>query len=759
MQPFLKTMPETSPYFAPHESMQANLGGDTAAAVTAIARRYIGNNPPCSPVWRAYRKSGITRGADYRYHADFNAIFPEAKIGELVYAWGKMWCPCERRLLFDVNCNSPMVVWCNGERVWRSTIHEERTPGERVHLVFWLKAGWNHVVIRFRKTACAFGGVFGTFLGKLPYYFSMPEPERAGQEGWMYTTPGAAELPVIPCNGDTPASTGVQWGPSPAWDTARRSAGQMSRLFGKTKNTAAVGWTRALFPGEDKSNVYTLKGRARSRLSITIGGKQVLEKNTAGAFAGKCKIPFGVQDIFVRTECDGGDWGFDLAVLHGDAALDFMHPANIAGADERWAYLGPLSPDAPVDFEKIKKPARVADGIGGEKIHWRIDLPDTWMRPYTEAELYGRWNYPLGVTLYGLHQAGKHTGSPDIAAYAANHMRTCCDFFDYALWDRRQYGGPTNVLNLLTAIDSLDDCGSACSALLEIAAHKKIDGFTKIVDYVADHINNRQARLPDGTFFRSNQMHVFDDNTMWVDDLYMSVPFLCRYYKLTGEEKYIDDAARQFFGFRQRLYMPELRLMSHVYDFNRGQATLIPWGRGNGWVLFSLAELLKALPERHFAREGLLSFFGELSAGILARQDGTGLWRQVLNEPDAYLETSCTAMFTYAYASGVRNGWYENPKPYLDAALRGWRGLTKTSVDRTGNVHGVCIGSGFSFQSEYYKKDLPWRTNDTHGIGIVLLAGVEIMRLADFLKTTTGAPETAEPGKMKRMKKTARHAR
>jgi unsaturated rhamnogalacturonyl hydrolase len=59
--------------------------------------------------------------------------------------------------------------------------------------------------------------------------------------------------------------------------------------------------------------------------------------------------------------------------------------------------------------------------------------------------------------------------------------------------------------------------------------------------------------------------------------------------------------------------------------------------------------------------------------------------------------------------------------------------LTKISVDRFGNVHGVCRGSNYSFSPDYYKHELLWRTNDTHGIGIVLLAGGEVLKLQDWL--------------------------
>jgi len=290
------------------------------------------------------------------------------------------------------------------------------------------------------------------------------------------------------------------------------------------------------------------------------------------------------------------------------------------------------------------------------------------------------------------------------------------------------------VHTLLSSIDSLDDCGSFGSVMLEVAQHFKIRGVRAVADYVADYISNRQVRLPDGTFFRKHLMHVFHEDTMWADDLYMSVPFLCRYYQLTGKAKYIDDAARQFLGFKQRLYLPELKIMSHVYDFRRQMATGVPWGRGNGWTIFSLSELLAVLPADHPLRPELLGFFRDLCEGCLALQDEQGMWHQVLTHPDSYPETSCTSMFTYAFARGVQYGWLEKPEPYVRAVLKAWAALNRISIDKGGNIHGVCRGSEFSFTPEYYKQELLWNLNDTHGIGIVLLAGVEVRRLEKFLQ-------------------------
>ena len=321
----------------------------------------------------------------------------------------------------------------------------------------------------------------------------------------------------------------------------------------------------------------------------------------------------------------------------------------------------------------------------------------------------------------------------DIKNYIKDHVQLCIDTLEYALWDKEQYGGATSIHNLLTSIDSLDDCGSFASMMLEVNKYLGLRDVKKVADYVGDYIYNHQSRLEDGTFFRKEMMHHFHNMTMWADDLYMSVPFLVRYSQFTGDQKYLDDAANQFFGFKKRLFMPEEKIMSHVYDFKYDSKTNVPWGRGNGWVVFSMTELLEVLPEDHPKRNDLIEFLNTLCEGYLALQDDEGMWHQVLNDHESYPETSCTSMFIYAFSRGIRFGWLKNPEKYVKAIYKAWKGISKTSVDSNGNVYGVCRGSEFSFIADYYKYELGWNLNDTHGTGIVMLAGIEVIRLNKFL--------------------------
>jgi rhamnogalacturonyl hydrolase YesR len=151
------------------------------------------------------------------------------------------------------------------------------------------------------------------------------------------------------------------------------------------------------------------------------------------------------------------------------------------------------------------------------------------------------------------------------------------------------------------------------------------------------------------------------------------------------------------------------------------------WGRANGWALLAQVDLLDRLPENHFLRDTLLSLLRRHIRGIVRCQVGQGLWHQLLDREDSYLETSCSAMFTYAMARAVNRGYIESR--YAENARRGWEGV-QSKVRPDGQIEGICAGTGVGDDfAHYYKRPTP--LNDPHGIGAVLLAGAEVLLLGN----------------------------
>lgn len=711
-------------YFDDSQSINAYEGTDPQAIISSLAYRYMGQNLKHGLYYRAYTNNGIVRTTDYRYLVDFNKIFPDSKDKECVWAFTKFYSAGKSSFGWDINCFGPMVVYVNGEVAYKSDIFKERYSETSTRVFMDVEEGWNDIRIQFKKTKAGFGGQFGTWIGKWDMYTLMPTKERDGQEGFVFTE-------LVPDDyvpefeiGMSEKNFDKKFYPVINWSDDEMKKGQLTRMFGTPNGQYAVGYTK-VFADDINNTTHKFTLDTKGETVVYINKKEVF-KTKGGKETFDATLPLGTYDVYVKCICNGSDWGYTLEC----DTVEFESAARVKGTDDVWMYIGTFVNDFEFPFDTASDMLHI---VGEPATYWRLDAPDTFVRPYNENTLFGRWNYPLGVTMYGLLHTAIAIGSEDIKNYIKDHVQLCIDTLEYALWDKEQYGGATSIHNLLTSIDSLDDCGSFASMMLEVNKYLGLRDVKKVADYVGDYIYNHQSRLEDGTFFRKEMMHHFHNMTMWADDLYMSVPFLVRYSQFTGDQKYLDDAANQFFGFEKRLFMPEEKIMSHVYDFKYDSKTNVPWGRGNGWVVFSMTELLEVLPEDHPKRNDLIEFLNTLCEGYLALQDDEGMWHQVLNDHESYPETSCTSMFIYAFSRGIRFGWLKNPEKYVKAIYKAWKGISKTSVDSNGNVYGVCRGSEFSFIADYYKYELGWNLNDTHGTGIVMLAGIEVIRLNKFL--------------------------
>ncbi len=332
---------------------------------------------------------------------------------------------------------------------------------------------------------------------------------------------------------------------------------------------------------------------------------------------------------------------------------------------------------------------------------------------------YRKWYYWNGVLNIAMIKLSEQMDDSRYKEFAQHNYEYIFD--NYRNLKQLTDNGRLRGLGQHWAMGLLDHCGAMTAGLLEAYKLDDREDYREFIDKVADYIMNKEKRMEDGTLSRDFP----HDNTVWLDDLYMSVPFLARMGEITGEKKYYDFAAKQVKQFTKYLYNEHTRLYHHCYYGDLGRPGVAHWGRANGWSIMAQADLLEFLPEEHPDREELLRIFRQQVLGYSQYQSETGLWRQVLNREDSYLETSCTAMFTYAVAKAVNEGWM-NPR-YQEIAIQGWKGI-ETMINEKGQVENICIGTGTSTSMVHYYKR-PVKLNDIHGLGAVLMAGVEVMKL------------------------------
>ncbi|MFE5320529.1 glycoside hydrolase family 105 protein [Paenibacillus sp. NPDC056579] len=718
-----------SPYFNPIESIASQTSGTDIPHVLAVmAQRYVGDNPPHGPVYRVTRDSEILKQDHHLYQFPIGSMFPELKEGQRVYAWAKLWVDQAQDFIFHVRCYGPVRLYHNGEKRFGSAPEEESEGAALIKLKVALLRGWNHFVLELGKNAAGGSGAeFGTGNRKnKPYHFLAPSTDREGEEGWIYTAPVDSALKSIPGASQAEASTGAEWLPSRG--DALEESGGLQALYGHRPGASAYAWTTIVNNSAAVERV-TIEGTAYGPISFVLEGSEIYSVPRRGDFSLQVDAKPGKQELLVQCMASEDGWGFQAELT--SSKVELACPRRIHGYDGQWLYLGPFPADTQVDAAEYLMLDTIADGDGGS-IFWTTDEPGANIRPFLENELFGRWNYPLGVTLFGLLETGSVLRRDDLLDYVSRHVEFATSTYAYSLWDRERYGA-AGLNNQLSHIDSLDDCGSFGALAILADRIRPLKGAQPIFDDIAHYIMNEQDRMEDGALYRHIGVSPSMHNTMWCDDMYMSVPFLCRYAELTGDLRYIDEAARQLLLYKKYLFMPEQSIMSHVYDVNLGKQSRTTWGRGNGWVFFSLAVLLAVLPRENERYAEILSFYRELAEGYRKLQGIHGLWHQVLTDPESYEEASCTSMFMYGFALGVRHGWLEDQDPYVRAVLQGWEGLCDRAIDKRGNLYGVCKGSSWSYHNAYYKHDLGWNLNDTHGIGIVLLAGIETERMKEHL--------------------------
>ena len=213
----------------------------------------------------------------------------------------------------------------------------------------------------------------------------------------------------------------------------------------------------------------------------------------------------------------------------------------------------------------------------------------------------------------------------------------------------------------------------------------------------------------------------------WIDDMYMITAVQAQAFRATRDPKYLDRAALTMAAYLDKLQQPN-GLFFHAAD------SPFYWGRGNGWVAAGMAELLRALPKKHPRRARILEGYRKMMASLLKYQGDDGLWRQLIDHPESWAETSSTGMFTFSMVTGVKNGWLP-AKTYGPAARKAWLGLVKR-IDAQSNVTDVCVGTNKAHaevgtnpetQLKYYL-DRTRRTGDLHGQAPILWSATALMR-------------------------------
>ncbi len=402
----------------------------------------------------------------------------------------------------------------------------------------------------------------------------------------------------------------------------------------------------------------------------------------------------------------------------------FSQPSMAAGVD----YTVPARADIKTTLDRIRDhfvrstPYRIIDITTGEPI---ADLSKPAKNAGIDSRYgeYNDWSYPMGVVLAGMLHVAEVTGDRTYLEYTLKNFDFIFDHLEYFRAQAAAFGPQRLGYGRMFDMQELDHCGAIGAALIKTHLTQPDPRFRPMIDVVAAFITGKMFRLPDGTLGRTRPQPV----SVWIDDAYMSIPFLAQMGKLTGERRYYDDGARQVIQMAGYLLDPRTNLYDHAWYANTPNDPKFFWGRGAGWALMATAELLSVLPEDHQDRAKVLDVFRRSIQGVAAVQGPTGLWHQLLDKTDSYLETSASAMFTFAIARGVNRGWLA--PTYAPVAQAGWQALAQR-VRLDGQIEGICVSTTAAYDAVYYYHR-PTDLGAMQGYGPVIMAGAEVMTMVD----------------------------
>jgi rhamnogalacturonyl hydrolase YesR len=217
------------------------------------------------------------------------------------------------------------------------------------------------------------------------------------------------------------------------------------------------------------------------------------------------------------------------------------------------------------------------------------------------------------------------------------------------------------------------------------------------------------------------------DRWSWCDALFMAPPAWLDLYHATGDQRYLDFMNREWWLTTDTLYHPQDRLYARdesFLDLRESNGRRIYWSRGNGWVVGGLVRVLERFPASHPDFPRYEQLYREMMQVALATQQPDGLWRSGLLDPDAYpaRETSGSAFFTYALAWGVNRGLVD-------------RSVGEPAVRRAWNALAACVNPDGRLEHVQPIGTAPGRFDPRHSdafaVGAFLLAGSEVIKLAD----------------------------
>lgn len=351
-----------------------------------------------------------------------------------------------------------------------------------------------------------------------------------------------------------------------------------------------------------------------------------------------------------------------------------------------------------------------------------------------------KWSYVMGIEMEGMLDTYEHykEGNNAILDYLKEYPAKMID----------EKG---NITGYKYEDFNLDNVRTA-KFILRMHNLFPTKGTEKALKTLFKQLQN-QPRTKEGVYWHK----AIYSNQVWLDGIFMGLPFYCNYAVQTMKpkkaEKYLNDAVDQMVKTDYRTYDEKTQLWKHAWDETHQQfwankedgKSQHCWARALGWYVMAMTECLDAMPENYARRQEVIDLLNKAMKSVVKYQDKkTGVWYDVLDvkSDKNYLESTASSMFAYVLLKGYRKGYLS--EEYLKAGVKAYNGILKqfikVNADKTISLTRCCAVSGLGpgpgpyVKKPNYKRDgsfeyymsEPIRDNDAKGVGPFIWASLEM---------------------------------
>lgn len=308
------------------------------------------------------------------------------------------------------------------------------------------------------------------------------------------------------------------------------------------------------------------------------------------------------------------------------------------------------------------------------------------------------WDWPCGVAYYGICEAYEKTKKEEYLVLLKERVDELISLGLPKVWTVNACAMGHCLLSLYNATGE--------QQYMDIL-------MTKI-----SYIRNDALRFGDNVLQHTVSANNDFPEQAWADTLFMAAFLLLRVGVQLNDREMIEDALNQWYWHIKYLQNPGSGFYYHGYNnITKDHMSGIYWARANAWAAYTMSKVGNILPECYLYPK-FMDVAGSLNEQLSALktvQTGNGLWRTVLDDPEAYEEISASAGIA---AAMLERGNVLHTK-YINRAISG----LLANVSEDGKVMNVSGGTAVMKDKEAYRSiSKDWMQGWGQGLALAFFA-------------------------------------